>query len=347
MRLWTAALAASLVLPLAASVGAQDDESSDGGKREPASLVSASKSPPRTSDAVAQLLETTKIDLDLDEVPLLDALAAQGRRLGVSVVVDEPVRAVLEKEKLATSSVTLKAASGRAILTALLAVKEDLTFEVWRGTVFVTSKTKSSKIPPVPALSDAAKKAWEKKSLDLECVRVPLKELAPALSKATGLEIAVGAKSEGTVSLSARSVSIGAALDLVCRLAGLKVVRAGAGVELRPQAPGDKSAPSEAATSAGRKMAAAEGRKSNDALERDLDEKKTDLDFEDAALSEVLDHIQEKSGLSFAVDAAVDQTKLVTANANELSVRVALAKVLTPLGYVAEVKNGVLVVRVK
>lgn len=325
---------------LASGPGRAQDEDEEKKPAKPAEppVVAA------TSEAVSHALDTTKLDLQLDAVPLIAALAGQGERLQVLVAIDPAVRAAAAKDTLQAGPVEAKQASGRAILNLLLGAAPDVGFEVFRGSVFVTSKSSPAKVPPAPELTDAAKKLWGK-TVDLDFADAPLADAVAALAKRSGLALEVGAKAQGKVTLAAKSFPVGQALEIVCRLLGLKVVRAGEKLELRPREPRDKSAPPEAAAVAEAKKSAAESRKANEALEKQLQEKKVGLDFDEADLSEVLEHIQEKSGLSFVIDKAVDQTKKVTASANEISVKDALGKVLTSLGYVAEAKDGVLVIR--
>lgn len=344
---WTTAVLLVCVAAFAPRARAQEGDGEDdkpakptAKKRVEAPVVAA------TSEAVTHALDTVKLDLDLETAALLDVLAGQGERLQVLVAIDPAVRALALKDKLEAGPVELTGATGRAILTAVLAKNGDLAFEVYRGTVFVTTRSSPAKIPPTPELTDAARKSWGK-TVDLDFEEASLADVATALSKRSGVAIGVGAKAEGKVTLAAKAFPLGQAVDVVCRMLGLKVARAGDKLELRPRAPGDRSAPADAGSATEQKKSAAEAKKANDVLEKALGDKKVGLDYDEEELSTVLEQIQEKSGIGFVVEKGVDQTKKVTANAHEISVRDALAKVLTSLGYTAEVRDGVLVIRVK
>lgn len=109
--------------------------------------------------------------------------------------------------------------------TVLAKVSDDLTYEVWRGVVYVTSKKNGNKVPPAAKLTKAAADVAGKKKITLDFEDAPLEDVVAALADRAGVPFEVAPKLERKIRLTvhARKVTVGAAIDIVCRLADLKV----------------------------------------------------------------------------------------------------------------------------
>jgi hypothetical protein len=101
--------------------------------------------------------------------------------------------------------------------------------EIWRGVVLITSKKKPLAEPPAPALSDAAKNGCAKK-ITHDFDAAPLSDVADFVKELGGFTIDVPQQLKDVkVTVKLKDRTVGQVLDLVCRLHGLRIDRAGNG----------------------------------------------------------------------------------------------------------------------
>jgi hypothetical protein len=291
-----------------------------------------------TNDDVWQRTSAKRVTFDFDCASLREVLDFLEDTSGLVFVADAPLLAPSgPRVTLRLRDVSLKSAF------SVLGASTECTFEVWHGSIYVTPKSAPSPRPPVADLPPAAAKVWTTKTVDLSGESRTVAEVLSELRKATGLPLSVDpAVKDATVSVRAKALPLGAAVDFACRAAGLKAVRLGDGVELVARAPGDGSAPEmgsflevKEAHDAARAKKAEEAR-----LKETLATKKVSLEFKDAPLSTVVKSLSESLKLSFFVAHEVDDATKVTVDAKDVAAQDALAQVLDPIGCAYELEQG-------
>lgn len=158
-------------------------------------------------DAKVRRALDANVSLSLEDCPLADALDFVHSMAGVNVVVDPAVDGTTPfKMKVGLTKL-------RQILDYMASFNDDWSYEVYRGTVYFTSKKSGKKAPPKPSLTDAAKKAESKKvSIDLK--GASLEDVATALAKESGAKFTVDSAAKGKVTVALKDLSFGAALDV-------------------------------------------------------------------------------------------------------------------------------------
>ncbi len=182
----------------------------------------AGEKPAKSPDDAVREGLGKKITLNFPETAFGEGLIFIQDITGINVVVDPAVDATQ------AISLRLKDITVQNALELMVEQVGDCTYEVWRGTLFFTSKKSPKPAPPPPALTDDAKKIAEEKRLTLNFPETPLEDVVAFLQDITGVNFVLGkGLEERTVSFRVKDVTVGAALDIICRVAGLEIERAG------------------------------------------------------------------------------------------------------------------------
>jgi hypothetical protein len=178
---------------------------------------------PGTDAFVEEALAKRRITLHMPETPANLAIQFVRDMTDVTVLID-PAIDTDAPLKLRLGEVTLKAAMRH--ITAGLG--PDITYEVWRGAILITSK-KTPLPEPSFDLTPAAKKALERK-VSVNFPDVPLDDVIRFLSEiqgAGGVKLALAPGVETKVSLKMRDRSIEDVLAAICRLHALRLEKNG------------------------------------------------------------------------------------------------------------------------
>jgi type II secretory pathway component HofQ len=172
-------------------------------------------------ETVRKTLDDRKVTLNFDDTPLDDVLGFLRDITGLDIITDPAV------DLTSTVNLRLKDIKLRSALDLVLASQEDLMYDVWRGTVFITVATDPLPAPPEAKLTEAARKLAAERKLTLNFPDVPLRDVILFMQDITGLNFAVAEGFNPNVSLRVKDIPLGDALDLICRLTGAKVEATG------------------------------------------------------------------------------------------------------------------------
>lgn len=294
---------------------------------------------PRTSEAVYEQLEKP-VHLLFNVIEFTEVVATiESTADGAVVVVDGEVAkaAAVSKIYLRVRGCSL----AKALDILLVAVPGDPTIEVWRGTIFLSSASHPRPVPPVAVLTDEAKRAFEERRIDLDWRDKPLGEVASELSKAAGLALTLGEGVEGKVTLRGKDVALGCAVDLVCRLVGLKVVTTDGQVQLVRVQDGDLPGPAEPVPAF---VKASEDRTSQEAgtgsVARKLLHTTLTASFKAAPLADVVRTVQKKGEIKIVIDKDVDARTPVTLELAGSTLKSALNQAMEQAGCWFEIGAG-------
>jgi len=182
-----------------------------------------------SSDASLQEALARPITLRLEETSLGEALSMLEQITGLNLVLDPSVSRSLRV------TLQLKDISTRNALTLLMNSAGGCSYETWRGCVYVQLKTSPAPQPPAPELTDKAR-GMLGRSVTLSFPATALSDIAAFLKDVTGLPFSAGPEvARRPVRLRARNLTLGAALDVLCRVTRTRVVKApGGGLVLTP-----------------------------------------------------------------------------------------------------------------
>lgn len=183
--------------------------------------VAVAEDAKESPDEVVRKGLAKKLTVNFDATSLDQVLTFVQDLTGINLVVD------LALDTKQTVTLQLEDVTVRSLLDLATASVDDVTYAIWRGTLFFTSRKNPKPAPPPADLTDAARKLASR-PVSLNFPRTPLRDAVAFVSDITGMKLVVDrAVEDRIVSFRLKDLSVEAALDVICRLAGLKVEKKG------------------------------------------------------------------------------------------------------------------------
>lgn len=184
---------------------------------------------PGTDAYVQKTIDSRRVTLNFPDVPIQDVFQFLQDITGITVVLDPaldaeaPVTLQVKDQKLRSALNHIVAALGA-----------DATYEVWRGTIFITSKSQPKPAPK--DLPEAEGKKLAAKKVTVNFPDSPLADVVRFLSDIQGpdgVKLSVAPGVEKSVRLKMKDATIADVLAVICRVYELDAAKEGEGLVLK------------------------------------------------------------------------------------------------------------------